>query len=106
MWLFPVLNIFLLETPSADLMNAFCISPNASSISNLIFLSYSLPKGKLEFLFALRLSRYAKVFFKCIFPRISCRFIFQFTNLVILSGLVLDKIIISCKFKKDWSVVT
>lgn len=101
MWFFPVLNIFLLETPSANVINAFCISPNASSISNLNFLSYSLPKGKLEFLFVLRLSCSAKVFFKCIFPRVSCRFIFQITNLVILSGLVLDKIIISCKFKKD-----
>ena len=50
MYFFPVLNIFLLKTPSADLMNAFCIPPNMCSISDLKFVSDSLPKDMLEIL--------------------------------------------------------
>ena len=60
MCFFPVLNIFLLRTASADLMNTFCISPTVCLISDLKFVSDSLPKGMLEILFISRLSRDAK----------------------------------------------
>ena len=59
---FPVFNVFLYETPLTDLMNAFCISPHVCSISDLKFVSDSLPKGTLEILFVSRLNRNAKSF--------------------------------------------
>ena len=62
MCFFPVFNIFLLRAPSADLMNAFCISPNVCPISDLKFVSDSLPKGTLEILFVSRVNRNAKSF--------------------------------------------
>ena len=58
MCFFPVFNVFLLKTPSAEFMNAFCISPNRCSISDLKF----VPKGILEILFVSRLNRNAKSF--------------------------------------------
>ena len=54
--------VFLLKTLSADLMNVFCISPNVGSISDLKFVSDSLPKGTLEILFVSRLNCNAKSF--------------------------------------------
>ena len=66
MCFFPVFNVFLLKTPSADLMNAFCISPNVCSISDLKFVSDSLPKGTLEILFVSRLNRFRVNFSSCL----------------------------------------
>ena len=62
MCFFPVFSIFLPKIPSADLMNAFCISPKVCSISELKFVSDSLSKGMLKILFVSRLNRNAKSF--------------------------------------------
>ena len=62
MCVFLVLNIFLLTTSSADLMNAFCISPDVCSISDLKLVSDSLPKGILEIFVVSRLNCDAKSF--------------------------------------------
>ena len=48
--------------PSADLINAFCISPNFCSIFDLNFACDSLSKGMLEILFVSKLNRDAKSF--------------------------------------------
>ena len=62
MCFFSFLNIFLLKIPSADYMNAFCISPSAFSISDSKFVSDSLPKGMFEILFVSRRNGDAKSF--------------------------------------------
>ena len=86
-------------------MNAFCISPNVCSISDLKFVSDSLPKGSLEIFFVSRLSRNAKSFPSEFFTGASCQFMFQFTNLGILNDFVWNKIVTPCKLKKDSSMV-
>ena len=62
MWFLLVLNVSLLKSPYTDFVKAFCISPNVCSISDLKFVSDSLPKGMLETLLVSRLNRDAKSF--------------------------------------------
>ena len=102
MCFFPVFNIFLIKTPSADVMNAFCISPNVCSISDLKFVSDSLPKGTLEILFVSRLNRNAKPFPSEFFQ---VYLIFQLIKLGVLNDFVWKKIVIPSKLKTDWSMV-
>ena len=103
--LFPALIIFLLKTYSTGLLNAFSIFRNVCSISDLNFVSDSLPRGIIEILFVSKLNRDAKVFsneFFYVYLLGLCFSSEAWVSLMILLGIKLEFFVIFRRIRQ-WS---